>query len=352
MNCPNCNRENRPSAKICGYCGRPLPRASAEAPYGPTVETPAPDQATGWSQKNMLLAGLVLIVVVGALSLVAYFLLQPSGNQAALAATATRSAQKTATARAPTLIASGLSITSTESTLAPVPITPIWVEGKLPAIAGTKRLDISGTSRNIVNITDVVANKSFSLFKCPGQISGMVFSAAWAPDGKRILLSYNWKSGDYDYGHVIATVNEDGSNPTEIIRTAPSGEGVMAAFAYRDAIWSPDGTRIAVRYQYGNDFGIWLANANGTGSKRLASSEIGDWPRFWSVDGQWVIGESSSDGRMYAVRVDGAERVAFEKIKGIKMFDERQFPWRTTDEIKCTATGTWFSSGGSYWDCE
>ncbi len=352
MNCPYCNRENRPTAKICGYCGRPLSQAQSQTPYAPSAEVSTPTPTAGRSQRNLLLAGLVMIAVVIGLSLIAFFILQPSGTLATLSATATRSAQRTATARAPTLTSSGSPITSTESTLPPVSVTPVLVQGAVPTIVGSKRLDVVGASRNSVNITDVAANKSFSLFKCPGQISGMVFSAAWAPDGKRILLSYNWNSSDYDYGHVVAVVNEDGSNPVDIIRTAPSREGVKAAFAYRDAIWSPDGTRIAVRYQYGNDFGIWLANANGSGLARLASSEIGDWPRFWSVDGQWVIGESSADGGMYAARVDGAERVPFEKIKGTKMFDQREFPWRITDKIMCSATGAWFDAGGAYWDCQ
>lgn len=333
MNCPYCGRANRDAAKVCAYCGRRLPQRRIRLP--------------------MLAAGCLVLAMVLLIGLAAgWYLIQPRGFLASVTptgtvrATATASPQVTPTVTQMAAATPSFTLSPSPPTATPLPTVTV------PPIAGPKRFDPVGANKNSVSIADVNSGTRYPFFQSPGRISGSVLSAAWSPDGKRVLISFNWNSDVYDYGHIVRITDENGANPVDIIKTGPSREGIVAAHAYRDAIWSPDGRRIAVRYQYGSDFGIWLFNADGTGKQRLETSHIGDWPRFWSVDGAWVIGVSSSDNLLYAEAVDGTRRVRFEEIKGIKMYDQRYYPWRVIQEPVCTVTGQWYYTGGAYWDCQ
>lgn len=357
MVCPFCNRDNRATAKICGYCGRALPQAPGPGPtplYSPTPAPPSRMEQIGLSPRNVGVIGVILLALL-VISGAVFIVFQQVANQQASSATPTQRGGPTPTQRGgptPTRLAAGSPIPSAVVALSPVP--PTLTPAATPVMTATvsRRLDNAGPRRNVLNVTDVATNKSTPFFTSPGVISGMIFSAAWSPDGKKVLLSHNWKSSDYDYGYLLSILNEDGGRVADIIRTAPTSEGINADYAYRDAIWSPDGARIAVRFQSKSEFGIWVGNADGTDLKRLVSSDIGDWPRYWSVDGRWVVGVSSRDGTMYGVSVQADERVPFAKIKGIQMYNERYFPWRITDDPKCNVSGAWFNTGGAYWDCD
>lgn len=349
MICPFCNRDNRPNAEFCGHCGRALPQApepESTPLYPPSPTPPSRMEQIGLGPRNIKTIGVILIALV-VISGAVFLGFQLSGNQQVASAKPTERGGRT-----PTGLASGSPVTSTGAAVSAVPPSPTPASTPVMTATVSRRLDIAGPHRNVVNVIDVATNKSTSFFTSPGAISGTIFSAAWSPNGKQVLISHYWNSSNYDYGQLVTTLNEDGSHAADIIRAAPTSMGIEAAYAYRDAIWSPDGAHVAVRYQYGGDFGIWLANADGTNCKRLPSSDIGDWPRFWSVDGRWVIGISSSDGSMYGESIDSTERVPFTKIEGVQVYDQRYFPWRITDNPKCSVTGTWYKTGGAYWDCE
>lgn len=346
MICPYCHRANRDTAKVCGYCGKHLPQAVLP----PIAPVTAPQATTARAFPLRIVAagcGILLILALGGVIIGGWYLV----NQNASLMMPTTIALRTITptplpSLTPTTTATRTRAATPMPSITPLPTVPV------PTIAGPKRFDPVGANKSLVSVGDVDSGKQYPFFASPGRISGSILSAAWSPDGKKVLLSYNWHSDVYDYGHIVRIVDENGANPFDIVKTGPSREGTDAAFAYRDAIWSPDGKRVAVRYQYGSDFGIWLFNADGTGKQRLASSSIGDWPRFWSVDGRWVIGVSSSDNVLYAEEIDGTQRVPFAQIKGIKMYDERYYPWRVIQNPVCSVTGAWFYTGGAFWDCE
>ena len=166
------------------------------------------------------------------------------------------------------------------------------------------------------------------------------YSAAYSPDGSKILLAYRWGRSVYDTGITLRTINPDGSGEHEIWRMSAVGQTRELG----NALWSPDGTRIAMfLYDWPNN-GVFVMNADGSGLKRLDNSIPGEWPRYWSVDGQWIV-TIHDDGQLYAVEVDGQRRVPFSTLENVRLFDERLYPWRVVRNPRCTQTRD------SWWRC-
>lgn len=360
MICPNCHWNNRPTAKVCGHCGTPLPSA--------------PARKRPWAS---LAIGCVLLMIgtlfgIGGGWVALQMISRPAPTETASptgTSIATPGASQTITSTrvitSTPAITPTIAITSTSATtptrtvtitpavaptrnLTPAPtILPIPT---VPVIAGDRRLDPTADRRGVV-VTDLSNNKQYPVFTIPIAGTGTVLSAAWSEDGKQILISYYWHVSDFDYGNTVRLLDEGDSAFKDVVTFTVSQGGMNAGRAYRDAIWSADGAKIAVRYQYQSDFGIWLFDPDGTGGHRLQSSAIGDWPRFVSVDKRWVIGVSSQDNQLYAESLTDGEHVAFEKIKGIRMYDQRYFPWRITLDMVCDVSGAWYEGFGAYWDC-
>jgi hypothetical protein len=64
----------------------------------------------------------------------------------------------------------------------------------------------------------------------------------------------------------------------------------------------------------------------------LSRSMATDIPRFWSVDGNWVIAVSTETGHdVFALEVNGNKRVPVSSLGGIKVYDQRFYPWKVID---------------------
>ena len=113
---------------------------------------------------------------------------------------------------------------------------------------------------------------------------------------------------------------------------------------YRDAIWSPDGQRIAALFkQFDGAQCPVTMNANGTGRAKLFNCEADDHPRFWSADGKWIVVWSDRGLKFYAYDVANTQRVPLEQLGKIKLYDERYWPWQVIETPVCV--------GASFWDC-
>jgi TolB protein len=143
------------------------------------------------------------------------------------------------------------------------------------------------------SIISVVSRKGGSAFTVAAGAA-----PTWTPDGSRILFAA------YDG---IASVHPDGPPDRELIvpgATAPA--------------LSPDGTKLAYIRRApppSADSDMFVANADGTGERRLTDSAEEEWGPTWSPDGsliaftrssvdatqrQWVVVVRSDSGEEYA----------------------------------------------------
>jgi hypothetical protein len=144
-----------------------------------------------------------------------------------------------------------------------------------------------------------------------------------------------WRNSKTDFGHRLRIENSDGSGGYDILYF--NDHNVGGAVQARDmgnAIWSPDGQTIAMWYVEEANNGVYLINSDGTEHRRLDNSQPGDWPRYWSTDGEWII-VINDNGGFFAVDLAETRRVPWESLEGVKLYDQRYFPWRVTGQPEC-----------------
>lgn len=126
------------------------------------------------------------------------------------------------------------------------------------------------------------------------QHPGRDLQPGWSPDGTRLLFSSDrGSSGELD----VYVMHSDGSD-------------VALVTAGTDAVFSPDGTRIAfVRTLAGGDDEVFVAAADGSAAVNLSRHPGFDGHPVFSPDGREVhfASERSGRSRIYAVSVDGSE---------------------------------------------
>lgn len=112
----------------------------------------------------------------------------------------------------------------------------------------------------------------------------------WSPDGTKILFQiYNQPSTYW------AIINADGTAERPLFDNM-AGDG---------PVWSPDGAKIA--FSIPNQ-AIYIMNADGSGTKKLADSTTWDPTPRWSPDGTKITFMSESGGQktIFVVAADGA----------------------------------------------
>lgn len=200
-----------------------------------------------------------------------------------------------------------------------------------------KRLDLfpGYGGRDGVNLIDLATNVTFLVYGEPG-----IASAAWSPDGTKVLVSSSVPPQGSIFKRVVRTVNADGSNVTNILMaTCESFKTSCNSWGPFEAIWSPDGKKILVRELVELNSLVLRNASDGQDSQNLPSSppelsraSATDIPRFWSVDGQWIIAISTESGNTaFALEVNGKRRVPVSSLGAIKVYDERFYPWQVMD---------------------
>jgi WD40-like Beta Propeller Repeat len=115
-------------------------------------------------------------------------------------------------------------------------------------------------------------------------------SAAWSPDGQRLVYEFTGAGGGTLY-----TANADGTGHQLVLNNG----------GYQPA-WSPDGRQIAYQTLQ-ND--IHVINADGTGDVTLTSGPASDRAAAWSPDGNRIAFASDRDGdyEIYTMDPNGSD---------------------------------------------
>jgi WD40 repeat protein len=142
----------------------------------------------------------------------------------------------------------------------------------------------------------------------------------------------------------LKLVSRNGETIADLVSGSPEPHFVGdPQVSYTDAIWSPDGSRIAVSYKQADGNRCpFIGNSSAAGLRKLDNCEADDHPRFWSIDGKWLITWSEREPKLYAYEVNGSRRVAFEQLGKLQIYDQRYFPWKVIDQPVCKGdTGFW-----------
>jgi gamma-glutamyltranspeptidase len=130
-----------------------------------------------------------------------------------------------------------------------------------------------------------------------GAVAAGVREAAWAPDNRRIAVS--WLDA-------IWTMTPEGKDARRLVSRPGSW------IAERDPIWSPDGRTIVFAANTNGQFDLWAAPAGGGQARRVTSAD-GDerWPSF-TRDGRLVFSHREGRGawQLFAIAADGSGTMA------------------------------------------
>jgi Tol biopolymer transport system component len=150
----------------------------------------------------------------------------------------------------------------------------------------------------------------------------------WSPDGRAILFSRTQQIDEFEWtDDTLMLVNADGT----AVRPFPGG------IRGREPAWSPTGRQIAfISHQHRNgqrcfsrDDCYWtgelyVANADGTGVKRLSRSSADESSPTWSPDGKWIAYERGLRERgprryrLFRIRPNGeGRRLVVETDRGV-----------------------------------
>ncbi|MGY1828120.1 hypothetical protein [Blastococcus sp. SYSU DS0541] len=124
-------------------------------------------------------------------------------------------------------------------------------------------------------------------------------------------------AGD-DFPDVVYTSDRDGDN--EIYRLLPDGRTVQLTHNDvhdDDAVWSPDGRRLAFVSDRDGDLEVFVMDAEGRKVRQLTRNSAtpgtpaGDFSPAWSPDGRHIVFASDRDGgetEIYRMRADGTRQ--------------------------------------------
>jgi TolB protein len=126
---------------------------------------------------------------------------------------------------------------------------------------------------------------------------------AWAPDGRSIAFT-SFREGGAAF---IYSVDVASRQVRPLITSGDFATG---------AAWSPDGARFAYSSSVEDNTDVWVARADGSGSRRITDARGIDISASFSADGKRIafVSERAGTPQIYTMTADGADvrRVTFQ----------------------------------------
>jgi Tol biopolymer transport system component len=160
---------------------------------------------------------------------------------------------------------------------------------------------------------------------------------AWLPDGRRIGFVRSMPDRD-----AIYVINADGSNEQRLT-LLPRGAGVPGGAPGGDLTWSPEGDKVAfVASALAGSADVFVMNADGSGLRNVTNTATTSFDTAWSPDGQRIAYlEGRTDGA--PLTVANADGTGKRRLTGPLMVDLGSPSW-SPDARTIAFTG---GSGGA-----
>jgi Tol biopolymer transport system component len=134
---------------------------------------------------------------------------------------------------------------------------------------------------------------------------------SWSPNRSRIafqsLRGENWE---------IYVMNADGSNPVNL--TGSQGDPGAGFQTDQHPSWSPDGSRIAFSSSRTGEGDIYVMDADGANLERVTTDPAPELQPAWSPDGTRIAFASVRDGwtRIFVIDADGTNETRLTDVDG------------------------------------
>jgi Tol biopolymer transport system component len=130
---------------------------------------------------------------------------------------------------------------------------------------------------------------------------GLFLTACGASKPRPDLAFVSTRDGDY----AVFAMNEDGHRQVRLTSERGNASSPQALFFEIDPAWSPNGRLLAFASKRTGTFDIYVMNSDGSGSRQLTSTSVGDVHPTWSPDGSRIAFDRGTSGRMYVMKADG-----------------------------------------------
>jgi Tol biopolymer transport system component len=117
------------------------------------------------------------------------------------------------------------------------------------------------------------------------------------------LVFVSTRDGDY----ALYAMDADGRRQKRLSAEQDDLSTAAAVFFQLEPAFSPDGRRIAYSSRRAGSFDIYVANADGTGERRLTATDEDDRRPSFSPDGRRILFARGDQGDLYVMDADGSD---------------------------------------------